>query len=275
LLNNLLGSKVAIVSDKPQTTRTTIQGVWHSPGAQVVFMDTPGIHRPDSPINKKLSHDVAGALEERDLLLFVVDCKNKVGLEDERAVELLQRVKTPMLLVLNKVDLLKNKSRMLPLIEKYGKLANFEEFFPVSALTGDGLEALKQGIVSRMPEGPRYFPKDQITDQPSRFLASEIVREKVLHLTRQEVPHSVMVQVENWEENEKRLKVSAAIVVEKVGQKAIIIGAKGARLKEIGTEARLELEQILGRKMYLELFVKVRKDWREKPVYLREIDWRN
>jgi GTP-binding protein Era len=222
-----------------------------------------------------MTHDVSGALEARDLLLLVVDCKKQVGLEDEQAVELLQRVKTPMLLVLNKVDLLKNKSRMLPLIEKYGKLANFEEFFPVSALTGDGLETLKQGIVSRMPEGPQYFPEDQITDQPSRFLAAEIVREKVLHLTRQEVPHSVMVQVEKWEQTEKRLKVSAAIVVEKVGQKAIIIGAKGARLKEIGTQARLELEQILGRKMYLELFVKVRKDWREKPVYLREIDWRN
>jgi len=274
LLNEILGTKVAIVSDKPQTTRAALQGVWNTPGAQVVFMDTPGIHRPDTTINKKLSQDVAGALEGRDLLLLVADCRKAPALEDERAVELLQRVKTPALLLLNKVDLLKDKSRMLPVIEQYGKLGSFQEFFPISALTGEGLDTLKQAIVGRMPAGPRYFPGDEITDQPERFFVSEIVREKVLRLTRQEVPHSVMVQVENWEESEGLLKVAAAIVVERDGQKGIIIGSKGSRLKEIGTEARLELEKILGRKIYLELFVKVRKNWREKPDYLREIDWK-
>jgi len=275
LLNKILGTKVAIVSDKPQTTRTTIQGVLTEPGAQVVFLDTPGIHRPDTTINRKLAQDVAGALEERDLFLFMADCRKRIAIEDERAVELLGRGKTPALLVLNKIDLLKDKARMLPVIEQYGKLARFEDFLPVSALTGDGLNELKAAIISRLPEGPNYFPEDEITDQPERFFVAEVIREKVLLITRQEVPHSVMVELEQWEESGRLLKVSAAILVEKGGQKGIVIGAKGARLKQIGTEARLELEEALDRRIYLELFVKVRKGWREKPAFLREIDWKS
>ena len=275
LLNKMLGTKVAIVSDKPQTTRTTIQGVLTEPGAQVVFLDTPGIHRPDTTINRKLAQDVAGALEGRDLFLFMADCRKRIAIEDERAVELLARVKTPTLLVLNKIDLLKDKARMLPVIEQYGKLAKFEDFLPVSALTGDGLNELKAAIISRLPEGPNYFPEDEITDQPERFFVAEVIREKVLLITRQEVPHSVMVELEQWEESGRLLKVSAAILVEKGGQKGIVIGAKGARLKQIGTEARLELEEALDRRIYLELFVKVRKGWREKPAFLREIDWKS
>ncbi len=275
LLNALLGTKVTIVSDKPQTTRTSIQGVWNLPEAQVVFLDTPGIHRPDTQLNKKLAQDVAGALEGRDLLLFMVECQARPNVEDERAVELVARAKTPVVMLLNKVDLLKDKSKMLPVIEQYQRLGNFEEFIPISAKTGDGLDRVKNAVMSRLPAGPRYFPEDEVTDQPERFFASEIVREKVLHLTRQEVPHSVMVQVENWEEGEKLLRIAAAIIVEKNGQKAIVIGAKGARLKEIGTEARKELEKILGKRIYLELFVKVRENWREKPAYLSELDWKS
>jgi len=274
LLNKMLGTKVAIVSDKPQTTRSAIQGVLTEPGAQVVFLDTPGIHRSDTTINRKLAQDVAGALEGRDLLLLLADCRKRVARDDERAVELLRRAKTPVLLVLNKIDLLKDKARMLPLIEHYGKLAEFEDFLPVSALTGGGLDELKHAIVSRLPEGPNYFPEGEITDQPERFFVAEVIREKVLLITRQEVPHAVMVQVEQWEESGRLLKVSVAILVEKQGQKGIVIGAKGSRLKQIGTEARLELEEALDRRIYLELFVKVRKDWREKPAFLREIDWK-
>jgi GTP-binding protein Era len=274
LLNTLIGTKVAIVSDKPQTTRTSIQGVWNLPEAQAVFLDTPGIHRPDTQLNKKLAHEVAGALEGRDLLLFMAGCKSRPDVEDERAVELVTRTKTPAIMLLNKIDLLKDKSRMLPVIEQYQRLAQFEEFIPISAMTGDGLDAVKDAVIRRLPPGPRYFPEDAITDQPERFFASEIVREKVLRLTKQEVPHSVMVQVDDWEESPKLLHIAASIIVERDGQKAIVIGTKGSRLKEIGTEARLELEQTLGNKVFLELFVKVRKNWREKPAYLSELDWK-
>ncbi len=275
LLNALLGRKVAIVSDKPQTTRTTIQGVLNLPNAQIVFVDTPGIHRPDSLINKKLMQEVAAALEGRDLLLYLADCVRGVSTEDEQAVELVARSGTPCLLLLNKIDLLRDKAKLLPLIERYKELANFEEFIPISALTGEGLDAVREAIVKRLPPGPRYFPEDMITDQPEEFFAAEIIREKVLAHTRQEVPHAVMVLIDDWEETDRLLRISASIVVERPGQKGIVIGAKGAMLKKIGTEARLELEHWFGRKIFLELFVKVRKNWRDNPSYLREIDWKH
>lgn len=275
LVNQILGTKIVAVSDKPQTTRTSIQGVLNRPDAQVVFLDTPGIHRPDSLINKKLAQEVAGALEGRDLLALMADCRKRIGADDERAVELIRSTKTPAILLLNKIDLLKDKSRLLPLIEKYGKLAGFEEFIPISALTGDGLDAFQSAIISRLPEGPRYFPEDEITDQPERFFATEMIREKILIETRNEVPHSVMVQLDQWKEDERLIRISATILVERTGQKAIVIGSKGALLKAIGTAAREELEKILGRKIFLELFVKVRKDWREKSAYLSELDWKS
>ncbi len=275
LLNALLGRKVAIVSDKPQTTRTTIQGVLNLPNAQIVFVDTPGIHRPDSLINKKLMQEVAAALEGRDLLLYLADCVRGVSTEDEQAVELVARSGTPCLLLLNKIDLLRDKAKLLPLIERYKELANFEEFIPISALTGEGLDSVREAIVKRLPPGPRYFPEDVITDQPEEFFAAEIIREKVLAHTRQEVPHAVMVLIDDWEETDRLLRISASIVVERPGQKGIVIGAKGAMLKKIGTEARLELEHWFGKKIFLELFVKVRKNWRDNPAYLREIDWKH
>jgi GTPase len=274
-MNSILGTKVAIVTDKPQTTRAAIQGVWNLPDAQAVFLDTPGIHRPDTLINRKLAQEVAGALEGRDLLLFMTECMKRPGVEDERAVELIARVKTPAIMLLNKVDLLKNKSKMLPIIEHYQRIGNFEEFIPISAHTGNGLERVKEAVIKRLPEGPRYFPEDEITDQPERFFAAEIIREKVLLITRQEVPYSVLIQIDSWTESERLLKIAASIVVEKPGQKAIVIGTKASKLKEIGTEARLELEKALGMKIYLELFVKVRKGWREKPAYLADLDWKS
>jgi len=274
LLNALLGRKIAIVSDKPQTTRTSIQGILNLPDAQIVFVDTPGIHRPDSLINKKLMQEVAAALEGRDLLLYLADCVRGVSAEDEQAVELVARSGTRCLLLLNKIDLLRDKSKLLPLIERYKELGNFEEFIPISALTGEGLDIVRDAIVSRLPEGPRYFPEDMITDQPEQFFAAEVIREKVLAHTRQEVPHAVMVLIDDWEETDRLLRITASIVVERPGQKGIVIGAKGAMLKKIGTEARLELEHWFGKKIFLELFVKVRKNWRDNPAYLREIDWK-
>lgn len=274
LLNTLLGEKVAIVSDKPQTTRTTIQGILTLPGAQLVFVDTPGIHRPDTLINKKMMKSVTAALEGRDLLLFMAECTKPVGPLDEQAVELVRQVPTPALLLLNKVDRLGDKSTLLPLIERYKELADFQEYIPISALTGDAVDRLRAEIVKRMPPGPQYFPEDEITDQPIRFFAGEVVREKVLSETRREVPHSVMVQVDQWEESDRLVRIGASILVERPGQKAIIIGAKGSMLKKVGTAAREELELLFGRRIYLELFVKVRKNWRENPAYLAALDWR-
>ena len=274
LLNALLQAKVAIVSDKPQTTRTSIQGFLNLPGAQVVFLDTPGIHRPDTLINKWMMKEVRAALDGRDLLLFMADSTAPVRRPDEQAVELVNNAGAPALLLLNKVDLLKHKAQLLPLIERYQALGHFDEIIPMSARTGDGLDRVRKAIVSRLKEGPRYFPEDQITDQPERFLAAELVREKVLRETREEVPHAVMVLIDQWEETPKILRIAASICVERGGQKAIVIGAKGAMLKRIGTLARQELEVILGRRIYLELFVKVRARWREKPAYLNSIGWK-
>ncbi len=274
LLNALLGRKIAIVSDKPQTTRTSIQGILNLPNAQIVFVDTPGIHRPDSLINRKLMQEVEAALEGRDLLLYMADCVRGVSPEDEQAVELVARSGTPCLLLLNKIDTLRDKSKLLPLIERYKELGEFQEFIPISALTGEGLDVLREAIVKRLPEGPRYFPEDMITDQPPEFFAAEVIREKVLAHTRQEVPHAVMVLIDDWDDSDRLLRITASIVVERPGQKGIVIGAKGAMLKKIGTEARLELEHWFGKKIFLELFVKVRKNWRDNPAYLREIDWK-
>ena len=238
-------------------------------------MDTPGIHKPDTLMNQRMMKEVQAALEGRDLLLFVADATAPVGIRDEEAVALIRDVSTPKLLLLNKIDQLRNKAVLLPLIDRYRQMADFEEYIPISALTGDGLDRVKQEIVKRLPEGPAYFPQDQLTDQPLPFFVSEIIREKILHATRHEVPHAVMVQIDQWEDKPNLLRVAASIYVEREGQKAILIGAKGSMLKRIGTEARLELEALLGKKVYLELFVKVRKDWREKPVYVNLLGWKH
>lgn len=275
LLNTLAGGKVAIVSDKPQTTRTSIQGALTTPDAQVVFVDTPGIHKTTSLINKRMMDEVRGALEGRDILLFLDDSTRPLTEEDEHAVSVLHGVATPSFLLLNKIDRLDDKRRLLPRIEKYKEKHEFEEYFPVSGLTGEGLEELKGAVISRLPEGPAYFPEDFITDQPERFLAGELIREKILSETRQEVPHSVAVVVDKWEDTPKILRISATVYVERSGQKAIIIGSKGTMLKKIGTEARLEMESLFARKVYLELFVKVQPNWRESPEFLNAIDWRS
>jgi GTP-binding protein Era len=270
-----VGQKVAIVADKPQTTRTSIQGVLTLPGeAQVVFVDTPGIHRADTPLNKRMMDTVRAALEERDLLLFVADAMRPFSEDDRRAIDLARKTSTPVLLVLNKVDLLKDKALLLPLIEQYKAVFEFADFVPVSAAKGVGLDELRKAILERLPEGPAYFPEDYITDQPERFLAAELIREKVLQATRQEVPHSVAVEVDRWEETAHITRIYATIRVERPGQKAIVIGAKGAMLKRIGTQARQEMEKLFGVRIYLSLHVRVQPGWREKAAFLNALDWR-
>jgi len=274
LLNTLVGTKVSIVADKPQTTRTTIQGVVTTEKAQIVFADTPGIHRADSTINKRMMDTLRAALNDRDLLVFVADATLEVTARDAEAVDLLKKTKTPVILALNKIDLVKNKSRLLAQLERYRSLHDFAEYVPVSAQTGENLDKLRDLIVARLPEGPAYFPTDHITDQPERFFAAELVREKILLETRQEVPHAIAVMVDKWEETPRLIRVFATVYVEKEGQKGIIIGAGGAMLKHVGTLARQEMERFFAKKIYLDLHVKVQPDWREKPAFLDALDWR-
>ena len=274
LLNALVGMKVAIVADKPQTTRVSIQGVLTEPGFQIVFLDTPGIHKADSSIQKRMMDDVRNALDQRDVVLFLVDASVPFSDEDRKAVSLLHKSDAPAIVVFNKIDLVKEKAKLLPLIEQYQHLHPFAAFVPISAYKGEGMEDLKKEIVQRLPEGPQYFPADHVTDQPERFLAAELIREKALQLTREEVPHSVAVLIDRWEDKPEITRIYATIYVERDGQKRILIGSKGAMLVRIGTLAREDMEKLLGRKVYLSLFIKVQPDWREKAAFLNAIDWR-
>jgi GTP-binding protein Era len=273
LLNALVGTKLAIVTAKPQTTRALVQGVLTLPNAQVVFLDTPGIHAPDTLLNRRMMDSIRAALDERDLLLFLADASRPFSEADEDAVRLIARTRAPVLLLLNKVDRVKDKSRLLPLIESYKAAYDFIDYFPISALKGAGLDELRAAILARLPEGPAYFPPDYLTDQPERYLAAELVREKILAVTSQEVPHSVAVLVDSWEETPRLTRISATIYVERDGQKGILIGAKGSMLKRIGTTAREEMEVMFGRKIFLALYVKVQPRWREDPAFLEQLDW--
>lgn len=274
LLNALVGQKVSIVADKPQTTRTQIQGVLTMPEAQIVFIDTPGIHRSDSAINKRMMDAVRASLEERDLFIYLVDASRPFGAADEKALSILRPDGPPVIVALNKIDALASRQGLLPLLDEYRKHFPFEEYLPVSAITGEGLDLLRAEVVKRLPEGPEYFPPDHFTDQPARFLAAELIREKILHVTRQEVPHSVTVVIEKWEELPRIIRIYATILVERAGQKAIVIGSKAATLKRIGTLARQEMEALFGAPVYLDLHVKVETGWREKAAYLNTVDWR-
>lgn len=277
LLNALLGTKLAIVADKPQTTRTIVQGVLTEPGAQIVFLDTPGILAPRNLLHKRMAEKIREGMEGRDVIVYLADASKHFTADDEQALEWIKPVTQPVLLALNKVDLLDHKNALLPLLEMYQSKAAFAEYIPMSAKTGDGLDLLKSAILSRLPEGPSYFPDDYLTDQPERFLAAELIREKILLLTHREVPHSVAVLIEKWEEVPRKdgsilTRVAAAIHVEKPGHKGILIGQKGEMLKRIGTDARQDMESLLGRKIFLEMFVKVSEDWRQKQQFLHELD---
>ena len=280
LLNALVGQKVAIVTHKPQTTRNRIQGIVNvparkgRPAGQVVFLDTPGVHKPQSSLNKKMMREVHDALEGRDLLLLITDVTEKFGGGDEFVLDLVKRAGGPAFLLLNKIDRV-GKERLLPLIEGYSRKHEFQEIIPISALKRDGLDLLLDKVIHALPEGPRYFPQDQVTDQPERFLAAEIIREKVLIATGQEVPYASTVQVEHWEESPKLTKISAVLYCERDGQKKILIGKGGEMMKRIGTSARLEIEKLLGTKVFLEMFVKVEPNWRESREFVEGLDWRH
>jgi GTP-binding protein Era len=314
LLNALLGQKLAIVTHKPQTTRTRIQGVLEVPlrkktktdpgrsAAQVVLVDTPGVHKPTSQLDRRMMQEVHDALESRDLVLFIVDVTHRLpregdtenkspaaakrklsASEDDFALSLVKKLNCPVVLVLNKIDAV-SKAELLPLIAHWSSLHSFAEVIPISAKKKQGLELLLDKVVGTLKEGQRYYPKHQLTDQPERFLVAEIIREKILLLTGEEVPYATAVVIERYEEPESMrktkdgklpvTKIAAAIFCERTGQKAILIGKSGEMLKKIGTTARKEIESLLGTRVFLELFVKVQESWRSSASFVEDLDWR-
>jgi GTPase len=273
LVNRLVGQKIAIVTSKPQTTRNRIQGIVTKPEGQIIFIDTPGLHAADSALGRQMMQEVAAALEGIDVLLLMVDAAGMHPHSDDLLFEKAKRFRGKTILALNKVDRLP-KPKLLPLIAEFAKAFEFSAIVPISALKGAGCEDLLDEILKRLPEGEPYFPEEQVTDQPERFLAAEIIREKAIQVMYHEVPYALAVVVEKFEETPKVLRIEAIMNVERDSQKKILIGHKGEMLKKIGTAARKELETILGSKIYLGLFVKVAPDWRENPQRVRELDWR-
>jgi GTP-binding protein Era len=280
LLNALVGEKLAIISNKPQTTRNRIQGVVHVPkrkgknGGQIVLIDTPGVHKPDSSLGRKMMVEVREALEGCDLVLVIVDVAHKLDPRDQFALDLVKQSKARAFLILNKVDLIPEKSKLLPLIEEYRKLYDFAEVFPISALKRKGLDDLMKAILAALPAGPAYFPEDEITDQPARFMAAEIIREQVLLNTSEEIPYATTVIVDNFEEGKRLTRIGATIYCERDGQKGILVGKGGRMLKKIGTSARIQMERMLGTKVFLELYVKAEPGWRDSRSFVAELDWR-
>lgn len=270
LMNAILGEKLSIISDRPQTTRNKILGVKNVEGGQLIFLDTPGIHKGKYLMDRLMVKEALSSIEGTDLILAVVDASRPLTEEDEMVLESLKEAGPPAFLIINKVDLIK-KDLLLPQIARYSSSYNFREIVPVSAATGEGTEDLIRMIKNALPEGPMYFPEDTLTDKPMRFVAAEIIREKAINLTREEIPYSIAVMVDEFKEKEKLVSITATIYVERDSQKGIIIGKGGNMLKRIGTEARKEIEGVLGCKVYLELWVKVRKEWRKDPRFLKEL----
>ncbi|RFB38783.1 GTPase Era [Brevibacillus sp. VP] len=270
LLNQVVGQKVAIMSNKPQTTRNQIRAVYTTDKGQLIFIDTPGIHKAKSKLGDYMVAAAENTLNEVDLVLFVIDATEKRGAGEEYILERLKKVNTPVFLVINKIDQI-HPEDLLPLIDEYRKHHDFKQIVPISALQGNNTDALLQSILLEMPEGPMYYPADQVTDHPERFIVAELIREKVLHLTREEIPHSIAVTVEEMKrgENGKTLYIYAAIYVERDSQKGILIGKRGDMLKEISKRARVDMERLLGEKIFLEVWVKVKKDWRNQERMLR------
>jgi len=272
LLNRFVGQKVAIVTSKPQTTRNRIQGIVTKPEGQIVFIDTPGLHEANSILNRQMMREVAAALEGIDVLLLVIDASRTLPHSDSLLLEKAQRFGDKSILALNKIDRVP-KPKLLPLIDAFAKAFPFAALVPISALKGAGCDELLREILQNLPEGEPFFPEDQITDQPERFLAGEIIREKAIDLTYHEVPHALAVVVDKFAEEPKILRIHATLYVERDSQKKILIGHKGEMLKKVGTQARKELEALLGTKIFLEMFVKVDPDWRENPMKVRELNW--
>ncbi|SDM82616.1 GTP-binding protein Era [Fictibacillus solisalsi] len=271
LLNHIIGQKIAIMSDKPQTTRNKIQGVYTTDKAQVIFIDTPGIHKPKHRLGDFMTKIAQQTLREVDLILFVINAEEGYGRGDQFIIDKLQGINQPIFLVINKIDTI-HPDELLPLIEFYRNKVEVQEVIPISALQGNNVNTLMNQITEYLEEGPQYYPEDQVTDHPERFIVGELIREKVLHLTREEIPHSIAVVIEQMQRREDRdvVFVNATIIVERKSQKGIVIGKQGSMLKEVGKRARTDIENLLGTKVFLELFVKVQADWRNKTSNLKE-----
>ncbi|RXA63447.1 GTPase Era [Enterococcus casseliflavus] len=274
LLNRVVGQKIAIMSDKAQTTRNKIQGVYTTDDAQLIFIDTPGIHKPKHRLGDFMVETAYSALREVDMTLFMISADQKRGKGDDFIIERLRQSQTPVFLVINKIDKV-HPDALLAIIEDYSSQMDFAEIVPISATEGNNFETLMKLLIDEMQEGPQYFPEDQITDHPEYFIVSELVREKVLLLTRDEVPHSVAVVVDSMKrDHNDKVHIQATIIVERDSQKGIIIGKGGKMLKQIGTKARLDIEHLLDDKVFLELWVKVQKDWRDKQTFLTDYGYR-
>lgn len=272
LLNSVLGEKISIVSPKPQTTRNVVRGVKNLEGCQMVFIDTPGIHKGKGLLNERMVREAVSSLKDVDAVVLLVEADRPVTDEDRSIIKSLKGLTCPVVLGVNKIDRIE-KRQLLPLIDEYSKVYAFREVIPLSALKGDGVELLTGALSALMPEGPKYFPDDVLTDVPERFIAGEIVREKVFLFVREEIPYSVAVVVDKFTEKKGLISITATINVERESQKGIIIGKGGAMLKRIGTSAREEMEKLLGSKVFLELFVRVQKEWTKKPGALKEFGY--
>jgi GTPase len=279
LLNALVGEKLAIISPKPQTTRNRILGIIHVPPAkrkiagQIILVDTPGVHKPDSSLGRKMMVEVSEAMAGCNIVLLIADVTQKSSAGDQFVLEMAKRAESPIFLLLNKIDRI-DKGKLLPIIEEWSKLHDFKEIIPISALKRSGLETLLERVLKALPEGPRYFPEDQVTDQPARFMVSEIIREQVLLATKDEVPYSTTVIIDQFEEGKRLTRIAATIYCEREGQKGILVGKGGQMLKRIGTAARMRIEKMIGTKVFLELFVKVRPGWRDSREFVDGLDWR-
>lgn len=273
-INHVIGQKIAIMSDKPQTTRNKIQGIYTTDESQIIFIDTPGIHKPQSKLGDFMVDSALSTLNEVDAVLFMVNATQKRGKGDDFIIKRLQNVKKPIYLVINKIDQV-HPDDLLPIVDDYRQTLEFQEVYPISALKGNNVSELVNNLVIDLPEGPQFYPEDEITDHPERFIISELVREKVNQLTREEVPHSVAVVTERVKrQDEEKIRVSASIIVERNSQKGIIIGKGGKMLKRIGTLARKDIETLLGDKVYLELWVKVQENWKDRKTDLQSLGYK-
>lgn len=272
-VNRVIGHKIAIMSDKAQTTRNKIQGVMTQQDAQIVFLDTPGIHKPKHKLGDYMMKVAKNTLSEIDAVMFMVNVNEEIGRGDEYIMEMLKTVKTPVFLVLNKIDLV-HPDALMPRIEQYQRYMDFAEIIPISALEGHNVDHFINVLKSYLPEGPQYYPDGQISDHPEQFVVSELIREKILQTTSEEIPHAIGVNVERMtQESEDRVHIEAVIYVERDSQKGIVIGKGGIKLKEVGKRARLDIEHLLGSKVYLDLWVKVQKDWRNKSSFIKQMGY--
>ncbi len=273
LLNSLVGEKIAIISQRPQTTRNKIQGILTTDNSQIIFIDTPGMHKPKNKLGEYMVKSITGAMGEVDLILLVIDADKQTQNLDIKIVNDLSNVSTPVILVINKIDEI-NKNEILPLVQRYQEMFSFKAIIPISALENDGIDLVKDEIIKILPEGPMFFPDDMITDQPEKQIVSELIREKILRRLSKEVPHGIAVEITLMKVKPEIVEINANIYCEKDSHKAIIIGKNGEMLKKIGTSARHDIERFLGMKVFIQLWVKVKKDWRNSEYLIKEFGYK-